>query len=59
MANVLVQNVSMSNAEYLARIKVFGGSNNTMSISGGGSGYVSNITWVDCQAHSEWPFLAR
>lgn len=37
----------MSNAQNGARIKVFGGSNDTKSVSGGGSGYVRNITFED------------
>lgn len=42
-----VRNISMSNAQNGARIKVFGGSNDTKSVSGGGSGYVKNITFED------------
>lgn len=37
----------MSNAQNGARIKVFGGSNDTHSVSGGGSGYVRNVTFQD------------
>ncbi|KAK8870023.1 hypothetical protein IAR55_000593 [Kwoniella newhampshirensis] len=47
VANVYVRNISMSNAENGARIKVFGGSNDTQSVSGGGSGYVRNVTFQD------------
>ncbi|WRT66874.1 uncharacterized protein IL334_003837 [Kwoniella shivajii] len=47
VANVYVRNISMSNAQNGARIKVFGGSNDTQSISGGGSGYVKNVTFQD------------
>jgi len=45
VANVYVNNITLVNTEYGARIKVFGGSNDTNSISGGGSGYVNNITF--------------
>lgn len=44
-ADVTARNVSMSNAQYGARIKVFAGSNVSNSFSGGGSGYVKNITF--------------
>lgn len=47
MANVLVKNVTMVNAENGARIKAFGGSASSTSTSGGGSGYVRNITFQD------------
>ncbi|RSH95621.1 hypothetical protein EHS25_000713 [Saitozyma podzolica] len=47
VANVFVRNITMSNAQNGARIKVFGGSNDTHSVSGGGSGYVKNITFQD------------
>ncbi|WVQ98574.1 hypothetical protein IAU59_005701 [Kwoniella sp. CBS 9459] len=47
VANVYVRNISMSNAENGARIKVFGGSNDTESVSGGGVGYVKNVTFQD------------
>ncbi|WWC69721.1 uncharacterized protein I206_103664 [Kwoniella pini CBS 10737] len=47
VANVYVRNISMSNAQNGARIKVFGGSNDTKSVSGGGSGYVKNVTFQD------------
>ncbi|KAL7423472.1 hypothetical protein Q5752_001052 [Cryptotrichosporon argae] len=47
VANVYVRNVSMNNAQNGARIKVFGGSNDTQSVSGGGSGYVQNVTFED------------
>ncbi|OCF72151.1 hypothetical protein I204_07416 [Kwoniella mangroviensis CBS 8886] len=47
VANVYVRNISMSNAQNGARIKVFGGSNDTKSISGGGVGYVKNVTFQD------------
>ncbi len=53
VANVYVRNISMSNAQNDARSKVFGGSNNTMSQSGGGSGYVNNITFQDFVNNSE------
>jgi hypothetical protein len=43
----------MSNAQNGARIKVFGGSNDTHSVSGGGSGYVKNITFQDFTNNSE------
>ena len=47
VANITARNISMMNTEYGARIKVFGGSNVTNSISGGGTGYVKNITFED------------
>jgi hypothetical protein len=53
VANVYVRNISMSNAENGARIKVFGGSNDTQSVSGGGSGYVNNVTFEDFRNNSE------
>lgn len=43
----------MSNAQNGARIKVFGGSNDTHSVSGGGSGYVKNVTFQDFTNISE------
>ncbi len=52
VANVLVKNISMSNAQNGARIKIFGGSNDTNSISGGGSGYVRNVTFQDFYNYS-------
>ncbi|KII83966.1 glycoside hydrolase family 28 protein [Plicaturopsis crispa FD-325 SS-3] len=45
VANVHVSNISMMNAQNGARIKVFGGSNDSTSVSGGGTGYVQNITY--------------
>ncbi|EED84983.1 hypothetical protein POSPLDRAFT_105711 [Postia placenta Mad-698-R] len=45
--NVFVKNVTMRYAENGARIKVFGGSPDPDSTSGGGSGYVKNITFED------------
>ncbi|KAH7088790.1 pectin lyase-like protein [Paraphoma chrysanthemicola] len=47
VANVLVKNVTMVNAENGARIKAFGGSASATSTKGGGSGYVKNITFQD------------
>ncbi|KAK4687281.1 hypothetical protein P7C73_g2838, partial [Tremellales sp. Uapishka_1] len=47
VANILVRNISMMNAQNGARIKVFGGSNDTHSVSGGGTGYVNNVTYQD------------
>ncbi|KAL7414444.1 pectin lyase-like protein [Mrakia frigida] len=47
VANVFVKNITMLNAQQGARIKVFGGSNDTQFISGGGDGYVKNITFSD------------
>ena len=51
VANILVKNVTMVNAENGARIKAFGGNSSPTSTSGGGSGYVRNITFQDftCQ----------
>ncbi|KAH6612125.1 pectin lyase fold/virulence factor [Boeremia exigua] len=47
IANILVKNVTMVNAENGARIKAFGGSASASSTTGGGSGYVKNITFQD------------
>ncbi|CCL99569.1 uncharacterized protein FIBRA_01587 [Fibroporia radiculosa] len=47
VANVFVKNVTMRYAENGARIKVFGGSPDPYSTSGGGTGYVQNITFED------------
>ncbi|CAG5157134.1 uncharacterized protein ALTATR162_LOCUS4926 [Alternaria atra] len=47
VANVLVKNVTMVNAENGARIKAFGGSASATSTKGGGNGYVKNITFQD------------
>lgn len=51
VANILVKNVTMVDAENGARIKAFGGSSSSTSTSGGGSGYVKNVTFEDftCQ----------
>ena len=53
VANIYVSNISMNNAQNGARIKVFPGSNDTKSISGGGSGYVKNITFMDFTCNSK------
>ena len=45
VANVLVKNVTMVSAENGARIKAFGGNPSSTSTSGGGSGYVKNVTF--------------
>ncbi|KAH9940304.1 pectin lyase-like protein [Amylocystis lapponica] len=47
VANVYVRNITMLNAEYGARIKVFGGNPSPNSTVGGGTGYVKNITFQD------------
>ncbi|KAL9624270.1 MAG: hypothetical protein Q9160_001517 [Pyrenula sp. 1 TL-2023] len=47
VANVLVKNITMVSAENGARIKAFGGNPSTTSTSGGGAGYVQNITFQD------------
>jgi galacturan 1,4-alpha-galacturonidase len=47
VANVLVKNVTMVDAENGARIKAFGGSASATSTTGGGSGYIRNITFQD------------
>jgi hypothetical protein len=57
VANVYVKNISMSNAQNGARIKIFGGSNDTQSVSGGGSGYVKNVTFEDFVNNSECPLV--
>ena len=53
VANIYVRNISMNNAQNGARIKVFGGSNDTQSVSGGGLGYVRNVTFENFQVTSE------
>jgi polygalacturonase len=45
VANVLVKNITMVSAENGARIKAFGGSSSATSTSGGGNGYVQNVTF--------------
>jgi len=45
--NVLVKNITMTNAENGARIKAFGGSSSATSTSGGGNGFAQNITFQD------------
>lgn len=47
VSDILVRNISMINVEHGARIKVFPGSNDTQSVSGGGTGYVRNIVRKD------------
>jgi len=47
VANVLAKNITMINSSNGARIKAWGGSNNPNSESGGGTGYVRNITFQD------------
>lgn len=42
VSDVYIKNISMSNVEHGARIKVFPGHNDTNSVSGGGTGYVRN-----------------
>ena len=53
VSDLFVRNISMLNAENGARIKVFGGSNDTASVSGGGMGYVRNVTFKDFVNTSE------
>lgn len=50
--NVLIKNISMSNAENGARIKAFGGSASATSVKGGGSGYARNITFQDFKCNA-------
>ncbi|EPS37592.1 hypothetical protein H072_8720 [Dactylellina haptotyla CBS 200.50] len=45
--NVLIKNITMVNAENGARIKAWGGSSKADSTSGGGSGFVKNVTFED------------
>lgn len=47
VANILVKNITMVSAENGARIKAFGGNASPTSTSGGGSGYVKNVTFQD------------
>jgi galacturan 1,4-alpha-galacturonidase len=53
VSDIYVRNITMMNAQNGARIKVFGGSNDTNSVSGGGSGYVRNVTFQDFRNESE------
>lgn len=53
VSDIYVRNITMMNAQNGARIKVFGGSNDTKSVSGGGSGYVRNVTFQDFRNESE------
>ncbi|KAH8103049.1 pectin lyase fold/virulence factor [Cristinia sonorae] len=56
VANVSVHDIIMKNAQYGARIKVFGGSPDANSTAGGGSGFVKNITFANFQvANVEGP----
>ena len=52
VANVLVKNITMVNAENGARIKAFGGSSSATSTSGGGNGYVSNVTFENFECNA-------
>lgn len=47
IANALITNITMVNAENGARIKAFGGSSSSTSTTGGGNGYIQNITFQD------------
>ncbi|KAL9111308.1 MAG: hypothetical protein Q9227_004185 [Pyrenula ochraceoflavens] len=47
VSDILVKNVTMVSAENGARIKAFGGNPSATSTSGGGSGYVRNVTFQD------------
>ncbi|KZS92111.1 pectin lyase-like protein [Sistotremastrum niveocremeum HHB9708] len=52
VANVYVQNITMSNAQNGARIKVFGGNPSASSTAGGGTGYVKNITYANFRVNN-------
>jgi len=45
--NVWVEDITMANAQNGARIKVFGGNPSPTSISGGGTGFVKNVTFTN------------
>lgn len=45
--NIWVENITMINAQNGARIKVFPGNPSPTSVSGGGTGHVKNVTYVD------------
>ncbi|GJJ09196.1 hypothetical protein Clacol_003418 [Clathrus columnatus] len=45
--NVLIENIVMANAQNGARIKVFGGNPSPTSVSGGGTGFVKNVTFLN------------
>ena len=53
VSDIYVRNITMLNAENGARIKVFAGSDDPDSESGGGSGYVRNVTFRDFHCESE------
>ncbi|OCH83873.1 pectin lyase-like protein [Obba rivulosa] len=47
VANVTIRNITMLHAQNGARIKVFGGNPSPDSTSGGGTGFVKNVTFED------------
>ncbi|KAF3314496.1 hypothetical protein TWF173_004579 [Orbilia oligospora] len=56
--NVLVKNVTMVNAENGALIKACGGNSSPTSTSGGGSGFVKNVTFEDfCVQNVDYPII--
>jgi polygalacturonase len=52
VANILVKNITMVDAENGVRIKAFGGSSSKTSTAGGGTGYARNITFQDFKCES-------
>jgi len=56
--NIYVNNVTMANAQNGARIKVFPDNPNVGSITGGGTGYVKNITFENFLVQNvDYPIL--
>ena len=53
VSDIYVSNITMLNAQNGARIKVFAGSDDPNSESGGGGGYVRNVTFRDFHCESE------
>ncbi|KAG9028455.1 hypothetical protein FRB95_006487 [Tulasnella sp. JGI-2019a] len=58
VSNIYVNDIVMANAQNGARIKVFPGNPNAGSVSGGGSGYVKNITFENFKVQNvDYPIL--
>ncbi|EGN97570.1 glycoside hydrolase family 28 protein [Serpula lacrymans var. lacrymans S7.3] len=58
VANVTVNNVTLTNSQNGGRVKVFGGSPLANSTAGGGGGYVKNITFSNFQVNSvDYPIV--
>ncbi|KIJ62473.1 glycoside hydrolase family 28 protein [Hydnomerulius pinastri MD-312] len=58
VANLTVTNITLTNSQNGARIKVFGGSPDSNSTAGGGNGYVKNVTFSDFYVqHVDYPIV--